>query len=253
MKSTTLLARQQFGASAVDYLTSDVHARGVSLQRLVELVEPQRGWRVLDVATGAGHTACAFAARGARVVASDVTFEMLTTARENLPSGAVAFCQHEAAALPYPAGSFDCVTCRIAAHHFASPADFVREAARVLKAGGVLALADNIGSGEPKVAQFVNTFEELRDPSHVWAYSPDDWETFFFAAGLELIHREQVEKTLDFDEWAACMRVEGAALDRLQALLVQAPTAAREWLRPQQVGRRLVFRLVEGILIGRKA
>jgi len=71
------LVQQQFGANAANYLTSAVHAKGASLARLVELVAPQKSWVALDVATGAGHTAAAFAPHVARVVASDLTPEML--------------------------------------------------------------------------------------------------------------------------------------------------------------------------------
>ena len=55
------LVQQQFGAHAAAYATSTVHAKGASLGRLVELVKPQPQWQALDIATGAGHTAAAFA------------------------------------------------------------------------------------------------------------------------------------------------------------------------------------------------
>ena len=71
------LAQQRFGRAAADYATSEVHAKGASLTRLVELTEPKPHWRVLDVATGAGHTALAFAPHVAKVTATDITEEML--------------------------------------------------------------------------------------------------------------------------------------------------------------------------------
>src|SRR5215510_9306880 len=74
------LVQQQFGAHAAAYSTSTVHAKGASLARLVELTKPHKTWRALDVATGAGHTAAAFAPHVASVVASDLTEEMLTEA-----------------------------------------------------------------------------------------------------------------------------------------------------------------------------
>ncbi|MGB6908009.1 MAG: methyltransferase domain-containing protein, partial [Methyloceanibacter sp.] len=79
---TKSLAQQKFGAAAADYATSSVHAKGESLARLVELVAPEKGWRVLDVATGAGHTAFAFAPHVAKVTASDITDTMLAEAKK---------------------------------------------------------------------------------------------------------------------------------------------------------------------------
>lgn len=63
----------QFGPNAAAYATSPVHARGASLQRVLELLDPQRHWHVLDLATGAGHMAAALAPHVARVLAADLT------------------------------------------------------------------------------------------------------------------------------------------------------------------------------------
>src|SRR4029079_14588612 len=74
------LVQQQFGAHAAAYATSFAHAKGASLGRLVELVQPKPSWQALDIPTGAGHTAAAFAPHVARVIASDLTAEMLQEA-----------------------------------------------------------------------------------------------------------------------------------------------------------------------------
>jgi ubiquinone/menaquinone biosynthesis C-methylase UbiE len=78
---STNLIQQQFGANADKYAMSAVHARGESLARLVELTQPHSDWATLDVSTGAGHTALTFAPHVARVIAVDLTHEMLTTVR----------------------------------------------------------------------------------------------------------------------------------------------------------------------------
>ena len=76
------LVGEKFDAAASDYAASAVHARGPSLARAVKLAAPQSDWRVLDVATGGGHTATAFALQVSHVVASDITAEMLQQAQK---------------------------------------------------------------------------------------------------------------------------------------------------------------------------
>ncbi len=61
MADTKDLVKHQYDAHAQGYAASIVHAQGESLKRLVELIQPQKDWRVLDVPTGGGHTALAFA------------------------------------------------------------------------------------------------------------------------------------------------------------------------------------------------
>ena len=133
------LVQRQFGAHAEAYATSIVHAKGASLKRLVELVKPQSEWLVLDVATGAGHTAAAFAPHVAHVIASDLTQAMLAQAqalarRKGLANMETA--RADAEALPFPAQRFDLVTTRIAPHHFFNIDAFLAETWRVLKPGG---------------------------------------------------------------------------------------------------------------------
>src|SRR5438094_9759800 len=69
-----------FGAHASAYTTSTVHARGVSLERLVAQVAPKGYELVLDVATGTGHNALSFAPHVRQVIGLDLTAPMLAEA-----------------------------------------------------------------------------------------------------------------------------------------------------------------------------
>src|SRR5215475_7800191 len=73
----------QFGAAAEAYGTSLVHVDPTALQRVVELARPKAEDAALDIATGAGHTALALAPHVARVIAYDLTQEMLRETRRN--------------------------------------------------------------------------------------------------------------------------------------------------------------------------
>ena len=80
MTDTYSKVRAQFGKSAEGYVHSEGHAKGAELALMVELAGDVSGARVLDIATGGGHTALAFARAGADVVATDLTPEMLRAA-----------------------------------------------------------------------------------------------------------------------------------------------------------------------------
>ncbi len=246
------LVQRQFAAHADKYVTSRDHVRGDSLDRLLELVQPQPNWRVLDVATGGGHTALAIAPHVREVVASDVTREMLAAAERHLSRQGVTnvvFREADAGALPFELGEFDLVTCRIAPHHFPDCAAFVREAARVVRPGGLVALIDNIVPDDPQAARFINALEKLRDPSHQWAHAQGAWLDFFALAGLRVTSAEVFQKSIDFEPWAERIGVGAHARLQLKVLLRHAPPAARQALAPVFQGEAVSFMLTELLLI----
>lgn len=252
------LVRRQFGAHAEAYATSEVHAKGASLARLVELVAPQPDWRVLDVATAAGHTAFAFAPHVAHVTATDITPEMLPVAAKLAAEQGIANVSLEVADaedLPFADAQFNLVTCRIASHHFPHVERFLAQAARVLRRGGILAVVDNVVP-EGAAGEYVNRFEKLRDPSHHRALSLDEWRTAFAEAGFEArpgsFHAETAPKRMDFQPWAERMGASAETIAELRRLLADAPPDALAYLRPAEVDGTLVFFLSEAIVIGRK-
>lgn len=249
------LVRRQFGAHAQNYVSSPDHATSDSLDRLVSVVQPQPHWRVLDVATGGGHTALALAPHVRQVAATDLTTEMLAAAERFITGqGAanVTFREADATALPFADAEFDLLTCRIAPHHFPDCAQFVREAARVLRPGGVAAIIDNIVPADLSAARHINAIEQLRDPSHVWAFTEADWLSFFAAAGLAVSHTEVFRKVRDFDFWTGMMSVDAKTKDQLRVLITQAPQPALSALAPEAAGGKLKLYLTEVFVVAHK-
>jgi ubiquinone/menaquinone biosynthesis C-methylase UbiE len=249
------LAREQFGAHADAYMTSAVHAQGESLARVVELTQPRRDWVVLDVSTGAGHTALTFAPHVARVIATDLTPQMIEAARRladerHIPN--IEFKPADAHALPFDDHAFDLVTNRIALHHYLEAQRAVGEMARVCKRGGLVALVDNTVPPDGQTPDYINRFERLRDPSHHWAYPITHLEAFFADAKLQVVHSESLKKVMEFEPWANRMGASEATKTELRRMLLEAPDAVSAFLMPRVDGGRLRFTLTEAIIIGNK-
>src|SRR5262245_30384754 len=151
-----------FGAHASAYTTSTVHANGPSLERLVAQVAPQGHELVLDIATGTGHNALSFAPHVRQVVGLDLTAPMLAEAcalASKRGINNVRFFQGDSERLPFGNGTFDVVTCRVAPHHFPDVASAIREMARVCRAGGCVAIVDNVAPEDQAACAYINAWE----------------------------------------------------------------------------------------------
>lgn len=248
----------QFAPVANEYVTSSTHAHGRDLARLITLAEPQENETVLDVATGGGHTALAFAPHVRSVVASDLTFAMLQAARQHITTSGISnvyYSRNAAEAMPFANGSFDIVACRIAAHHFSNPRAFTCEAARVLRPGGKLLISDHIGLQDSSLDAFMDVFERWRDPSHVRAYSFDEWQMFLEAAGLHIEHTENdPREPYEFASWTARMRMHPSERIALEQWLLAAPARFREFFEIVEHENRVVsLRGSFGIIVAGKA
>ena len=246
------LVQEQFGKTAASYLTSAPHAKGKSLERLVDLVAPKKDWRMLDVATGGGHVAYVFAPHVARVWATDITDEMIELVRgeagkRGLANVRTAYAKAEA--LPFDDASFELVTCRIAPHHFESIPAFLREVHRVLTPSGVFAVVDNVVPAG-SVGDYVNAFERFRDPSHLRAWTMEEWRDALADAGFSVGHEEQIYKTMDFSSWAG--RHDDTMRALLSSMLDQATPDVAATLQPQRKDGSWSFRLCEGLFIACK-
>ena len=249
-------SRERFSQYAQNYVTSSGHAKGDELSRLIEIAAPQPDWLALDVATGGAHTALKFAPHVRRVIASDYAPTMLKTAHAHIEKqGAtnVLYTPADAENLPFAANTFDLITCRIAPHHFPDIFRFAMEAARVLKLGGMLLVQDLTNPDDERAARYVDSFERLRDPSHVRCYAEYEWRGLYLDVGLTVEHTEIHRRAANVLEWAGHQGSSDYVIERLHLMMVQAPDAVKEWLNIQCAGTAdATFDHVYVIIAGRK-
>ncbi len=114
--------------------------------KLIELCDPADGQAVLDVGCGFGGTLGTLNRRfsGMRLAGVNIDDRQLEICRLLLPASGNLIEWHaaDACSLPFPDASVDRVLCIEAMFHFGSRREFFREAARVLKPGGVLVGSD---------------------------------------------------------------------------------------------------------------
>ncbi len=226
-------AKEQFDKQATEYDAQWNLWSEETLNAMLTAARPQPTDRVLDVATGTGFTALAFAPLVQSVVGLDVSPGMLRQAESYAAERGLAnavFQEGAAELLPFADASFDLVTCRIAPHHFLSVPKFLSEAVRVLKPGGCFVLADTTVLDDlPEAADWQNAVEAVRDPSHVRNYPPSEWRQMTEAAGLTVTdcHTEGSGITIPLTDWitkAGCTPEQAASVRRAFA---DAPDSAR--------------------------
>lgn len=224
-----MTSQEQFNRQASHYDKQWNDWNRESLRWMLEHAGAGPQDRVLDVATGAGFTAEAFAPHVAAVVGLDVSEGMIAQARKRAPEN-VTFELGGAEKMPFPDASFDIVTCRIAAHHFVSVPDFLAESHRVLRPGGRLLVADTIvPDDEPELDAWQNRVELLRDPSHQRNLTPAEWRSLVTAAGFEVTasSHEGGPIGITMEDWFVKSGCTGAAADEVRRMFHEADARTR--------------------------
>jgi ubiquinone/menaquinone biosynthesis C-methylase UbiE len=143
----------------------------------------------------------------------------------------VTFREADAEDLPFPAGSFTLLTCRIAPHHFQDIPRALKEFHRVLRRGGRMAIVDTLLPEDPEIADFYQTMEKMRDPTHVQAYSETDWRSMIEEAGFILHETKTFPKTHDFQEWAKRAGMPREGIQQLNAYFMKSSPKVHEYFQ----------------------
>ncbi|MHA2362711.1 MAG: class I SAM-dependent methyltransferase [Candidatus Hodarchaeales archaeon] len=216
-----LLIKKQFGREAEKYVHSPVHANQEELKWLMkDFIQPQKEWKALDIGTGAGHLAVNLASYVSKVIATDLTQEMLDQtikqAQEkrlkNISTQIVDV--HE---IPFKTNSFDFVGCRIAAHHFHSIEKAIQEMIRVTN--GIIYLQDTMAPSNKEAARYINHIEKLRDPSHIRTLSQDEWISLFKSNDCRIIKSQSKPKKWPLTWWTSRMSTPKTVVKEIIRLL----------------------------------
>lgn len=191
--------RQQWDGVAAGWKkwwpTIENGARHVS-RRMIELAEVERGHRVLDIATGIGEPALLAASRigpGGRVVATDISSQMLDIARERaatLGLANVEFMESDAERLDFPDGSFDAVLWRWGLTDLPNPSSALLAIRRMLAANGsfVTAVWDAGPKARPLASVAMTVAREMFDLPSSGGEGPSSSESVEHALARELMH-----------------------------------------------------------------
>jgi SAM-dependent methyltransferase len=115
---------------------------------MLDRMGAMQGWTCLDIGCGPGGITDLLSARvgpSGRVIGLDMDKEFLEHARRNAP-GNVEFRQGDAYGSELPAGTFDLVHMRFVASTAGNPERLLKEAARLARTGGIVALQEPDGS-----------------------------------------------------------------------------------------------------------
>lgn len=199
------------------------HGRGVLATReLVALLQPGPGEHVLDIGSGIGGPARWIAARcGCRVTGVDLTqaFCDAAVALNALTGMAdrVTILQGNALSLPLPDATFDRAYSQNVAMNIADKRAMYREALRVLKPGGLLALS-NVCAGPNGPPYFPVPWAATAEASFL--ATPDEMRADLLAEGFDIIEFRETTQLVLADQIKDRQRMESGKVPPLGIHLI---------------------------------
>ncbi len=204
MNNGNISVQKQFSKNPEKYRDEKLFAAGEDLLEMIQSVPLTGKEIVLDIGTGAGHTALTFSPFVEQCIGLDVTEEMVQVATnfaKERSAHNVLFRQGDAEHLPFPDSMFDIITCRYAAHHFSNVRRVVQEISRVLKPNGHFLLVDHYAPEDITLDRFINELNKMRDSSQVRESSLSEWQTMFAQHAFTYNEVVTWDLPIDFARW----------------------------------------------------
>src|SRR5271166_6497050 len=248
--------REEFTRQANDYAAAPMIRDADHIEKLVSIVAPRPDARVLEIATGPGHVAMAFAKVAREVIGVDLTEAPLKIAermRAERGLNNVTFRIGDVEArLPFGDNEFDVVVCRFAVHHFEDPAIVIAEMARVCRVEGIVAVEDLISSEHPERAEYYNRFERLRDTSHTRALALSELVKTMASAGLEITRFESSALKNPVEPWFVSGHTPPDRAAEARAMIERDLTEDLSGARPSRIDGEMFFTHRLAIVTARK-
>lgn len=178
-------------------------------ERLVELLNPERGEQILDIGCGTGHLTAKIAAIGAQVIGLDGSSSMIEEARKNYPG--IRFIVADARDFHFDE-PFDAVFSNAALHWVAEARSVIECVRAALKPGGrFVAEFGGKGNIEKLVSAFYASLDSIHYPakrnSNPW-YFPgiSEYSALLEQNGLEVMFAALFDRPTPLDDGEAGMR-----------------------------------------------
>jgi ubiquinone/menaquinone biosynthesis C-methylase UbiE len=251
------VVRESFTTQAKAFASNPWVTNEERIRRLVASAQLKGHESVLDIATGPGYIAEAFARSAREVIGVDLTAAMLAIGEERSRQSGVAnvsFRIGDAQNLPFEQENFDVVVCRLALHHMQEPGRVVSEMARVCRVGGTVLVEDIFASEHRERAEYQDRWEKLRDPSHVRVLPLSEHLRLFRGAGLETDSVKTFQDLCpEVERWLETTKAPSERAEEVRRLLEDDRVQDLSGTRPfQDEAGQLHFHARTGILTGRK-
>jgi ubiquinone/menaquinone biosynthesis C-methylase UbiE len=217
-----------WGAGVQDYAALVEGFQRPVYERVFDEIGIALGTRLLDVACGPGLAIRLAADRGAQPAGLDAAEASIAIARERVPQG--DFRVGDMEALPWPDASFDVVTCFNGFQFAVDPLNALRQARRVIKPDGRLAMVVWGRDEDCDIPPLMGALRELLPPqspggrTSVPLWTPGRVESLLQEADMAPVTRGEVEWTAAFPDLETAQRgllSAGAAVAIIQRVGVE--------------------------------